>query len=107
MGAIFESVITALIKKMIPHFPTPLTKTMKDSTSIPEEISGYYSDEVRARPGQTPGLLALSLGLSVNFADDHAMLEAGMLMYDAFYAWCRSAQGQTHDWNPAAMGMAR
>src|SRR5262249_14770699 len=56
---------------------------------------------------QAPGLLALSLGLSVNFADDHAMLEAGMLMYDACYAWCRSAQGQTHDWNPAAMGMAR
>jgi len=45
--------ITALIKKMIPHFPTPLTKTMKDSTSIPEEISSYYSDEVRARPGET------------------------------------------------------
>ena len=55
MGAIFESamLITALIKKMIPHFPTPLTKTMKDSTSIPEEISSYYSDEVRARPGET------------------------------------------------------
>jgi len=50
---------------------------------------------------QSPGLLALSLGLSVNFADDHEMLEAGMVMYDAFYAWCRSAQGQTHDWNPA------
>jgi len=52
---------------------------------------------------QSPGLLALSLGLSVNFHDDHQMLEAGMVMYDAFYAWCRSAQGQGHDWNPAAM----
>jgi rhodanese-related sulfurtransferase len=36
--------------------------------------------------GQSPGLLALSLGLSVNFADDHEMLEAGMVMYDAIYA---------------------
>ncbi len=53
---------------------------------------------------QSPGLLALSLGLAVNFADDHDMLEAGMVMYDAFYAWCRSAQGQTHDWNPALRG---
>ena len=52
---------------------------------------------------QSPGLLPLSLGLSVNFGDDHDMLEAGMVMYDAFYAWCRSAQGQGHDWNPAAM----
>jgi rhodanese-related sulfurtransferase len=55
---------------------------------------------------QSPGLLALSLGLSANFSDDHQMLEAGMVMYDAFYAWCRSAQGQGHDWNPAAMTAA-
>ena len=50
---------------------------------------------------QSPGLLALSLGLSANFADDHAMLEHGMVMYDAFYAWCRSLQGETHNWTPA------
>jgi len=50
---------------------------------------------------QSPGLLALSLGLAANFADDHAMLEHGMIMYDAFYAWCRSLQGETHNWNPA------
>src|SRR6266481_4826740 len=49
---------------------------------------------------QSPGLLALSLGLSANFPDDHAMLEHGMVMYDAFYAWCRSWQGETHNWTP-------
>src|SRR5260370_5041504 len=49
---------------------------------------------------QSAGLLALSLGLSANFADDHAMLEHGMGMYDACYAWCRSLQGQTHNWTP-------
>ena len=49
---------------------------------------------------QSPGLLALSLGLSANFADDHEMLEHGITMYDAFYAWCRSCQDQTHNWNP-------
>jgi len=52
---------------------------------------------------QSPGLLALSLGLSANFADDHAMLEHGMVMYDAFYAWCRSCQDEKHNWNPAAL----
>ena len=52
---------------------------------------------------QSPGLLALSLGLSANFADDHAMLEHGMVMYDAFYAWCRSCQDEKHNWNPAAV----
>jgi rhodanese-related sulfurtransferase len=51
---------------------------------------------------QSPGLLALSLGLSANFPDDHATLEHGIVMYDAFYAWCRSLQGETHNLTPAA-----
>jgi hypothetical protein len=29
------------------------------------------------------------------------MLEHGMVMYDALYAWCRSLQAETHGWNPA------
>lgn len=41
---------------------------------------------------QSAGLLAISLGLSANHEhDDHAMLEHGMTIYDALYAWCRSA----------------
>jgi rhodanese-related sulfurtransferase len=39
---------------------------------------------------QSPGLLALSRGLSDNFRDDHEMLKHGMVMYDALYAWCRT-----------------
>jgi len=52
---------------------------------------------------QSPGLLAVSLGLSAIYADDHAMLERGMTVYDALYAWCRDCRDQGHDWNPAAM----
>jgi rhodanese-related sulfurtransferase len=51
---------------------------------------------------QSPGLLAVSLGLSANFADDHEMLEHGLTMYDAFYAWCRSCQDEKHNWTPPA-----
>jgi rhodanese-related sulfurtransferase len=51
---------------------------------------------------QSPGLLALSLGLSANFLDDHEMLDHGMVMYDALYAWCRSLQGESHNWTPPA-----
>jgi rhodanese-related sulfurtransferase len=51
---------------------------------------------------QAAGLLALSLGLSANFPDDHAMLEHGLVMYDALYAWCRTCQGETHNWTPPA-----
>ena len=41
---------------------------------------------------QCAGLLAISLGLSANFTDDHDMLEHGMHIYDALYAWCRASQ---------------
>jgi len=37
---------------------------------------------------EAPGLLAISKGLSLNFADDHEMLRHGMVIYDALYAWC-------------------
>jgi len=47
---------------------------------------------------QAAGLLAASLGLSRMYADDHEQLEAGMLIYDAFYRWCRDAVDETHDW---------
>jgi rhodanese-related sulfurtransferase len=56
------------------------------------------------RPELTPqsaGLVALSLGLSACFADDHEMLAQGMVMYDALYAWCRSEKTEVHTWNPA------
>ena len=56
---------------------------------------------------QSPGLLAVSLGLSAIYADDHAMLEHGMTVYDALYAWCRDCRDQGHDWNPATMMATR
>ena len=47
---------------------------------------------------EAAGLLAISLGLSRMYADDIAQLDAGMLVYDALYRWCRDATGETHDW---------
>jgi rhodanese-related sulfurtransferase len=38
---------------------------------------------------ESPLLLKLSQQLAERFPDDHEMLERGMLMYDALYAWCR------------------
>jgi rhodanese-related sulfurtransferase len=54
-----------------------------------------------ARPELAPqaaGLLAASLGLSRMYGEDQEQLEAGMLLYDAFYRWCRDAVEETHDW---------
>ena len=47
---------------------------------------------------QAAGLLAASLGLSRIYSGDLEQLEAGMLIYDAFYRWCRDAVDETHDW---------
>lgn len=49
---------------------------------------------------QCAGLLAISLGLSRVFADDHEQLRHGFVVYDALYAWLREAQAETHTWNP-------
>jgi len=50
---------------------------------------------------QSPGLYALSLGLSQVFVDDQEMLKHGMVMYDALYAWCKHCQAETHQWPPS------
>jgi len=47
---------------------------------------------------EAPGLLAASLGLSRMYADDLEQLEAGTILYDAFYRWCRDATNETHNW---------
>ena len=49
---------------------------------------------------QAAGLLAISLGLSHNFRDDHEQLEHGFVIYDALYAWSKHVRAETHTWNP-------
>lgn len=49
---------------------------------------------------QCAGLLAISLGLSQLFTDDHEQLRHGMVIYDALHAWLRRARDETHSWNP-------
>ena len=51
-----------------------------------------------ASMAEAAGLLAISLGLSRMYADDLEQLEAGMLVYDALYRWCRDATAETHNW---------
>jgi rhodanese-related sulfurtransferase len=47
---------------------------------------------------EAAGLLAASLGLSRMHTDDLEQLDAGMLLYDAFYRWARDATEETHNW---------
>jgi len=62
-------------------------------------VRGADTSRLELTP-QSAGLYALSLGLSINYRDDHEMLKHGMVMYDALYAWCREGQGETHHWPP-------
>ena len=47
---------------------------------------------------EAAGLLAASLGLSRMYSDDLEQLDAGMLLYDALFRWCRDATDEGHDW---------
>ena len=49
---------------------------------------------------QCAGLLAISLGLSRLFREDHEQIRHGFVMYDALFAWLREARSETHSWNP-------
>lgn len=49
---------------------------------------------------QCAGLLAISLGLSQLYDDDHEQLRHGFVVYDALYAWLTKARDEAHTWNP-------
>lgn len=61
-------------------------------------VRGADTDRLDLAP-QCAGLLAISLGLSHNYTDDHKMLEQGLVIYDALFAWCCHARGERHSWN--------
>jgi hypothetical protein len=62
-------------------------------------VRGADTERLDLAP-QAAGLLAISLGLSHNFKDDHEQLEHGFVLYDALYAWSRYVRAERHSWNP-------
>lgn len=53
------------------------------------------------RDPESPGALPCADDVVVYCVHGHEMLEHGMVMYDALYAWCRSTKSEVHTWNPA------
>jgi AraC-like DNA-binding protein len=49
---------------------------------------------------QASGLWAISAGLAYNYANDHELLEKGMLIYDALYSWAKHLQHEKHTQQP-------
>lgn len=62
-------------------------------------VRGADTDRLDLAP-QCAGLLAISLGLSAHYSDDHEQLAHGFVVYDALLAWLRLARHERHDWNP-------
>ena len=62
-------------------------------------IRGADTAQLELAP-QAAGLLAISVGLSKNFADDHDQLAMGMVIYDALYSWAKFVRDERHSWNP-------
>lgn len=62
-------------------------------------IRGADTGQLALAP-EAPGLLALSLGLSAKYNNDHAMLDAALPIYDALYARAASVASEAHGWPP-------
>lgn len=62
-------------------------------------VRGADTDHHEIAP-EAAGLHAISLGLSQNFDDDHALLAQGMVVYDALYAWAKNGKAEHHTWKP-------
>jgi hypothetical protein len=52
---------------------------------------------------QAAGLLAITLGLGANIRDDQALLQAGLVIYDALFTWCKTMTEERHGWYPETM----
>ena len=68
-------------------------------TRLAEIVRAADTDTLDRSP-QAPGLLAITLGLGANIADDQALLRAGLVVYDALFTWCRTLSGERHGWYP-------
>ncbi|UHC20411.1 sulfurtransferase/chromate resistance protein (plasmid) [Methylobacterium currus] len=78
-----------------------LVEELNLGTAPLQRLAAIVRGADTGRPDLVPeaaGLLAASLGLSRMYADDLEQLDAGMLLYDAFYRWCRDATDETHNW---------
>jgi rhodanese-related sulfurtransferase len=75
-----------------------------------QRLAGIVRGADTDRPdlaAEAPGLLAASLGLSRMFSDDLQQLDAGMLLYDAFFRWCRDATDEKHNWGSHSPAKAK
>jgi rhodanese-related sulfurtransferase len=74
--------------------------TDKSLRLMAEIIRGADTADLTRTP-QSAGLLAISLGISIQCEDDQEALSRGFAVYDALYAWANLAREETHNWPTA------
>jgi AraC-like DNA-binding protein len=62
-------------------------------------IRGADTDD-HSLASQSAGLWAISAGLAYNVKDDYALLQHGLLIYDALYSWAKYLQKEKHTQSP-------
>ncbi|MGR3291095.1 MAG: chromate resistance protein ChrB domain-containing protein [Paracoccaceae bacterium] len=81
-------------------FDTMLTEFMLENEALlrlASVVRGADTNRHDLAP-EAAGLLAISVGLSRQYKDDTAQLDAGMVLYDALYRWARDGFDEGHDW---------
>jgi hypothetical protein len=68
-------------------------------TQLARIVRGADTERLDLEP-QCAGLLAISLGMSRMFKDDHEQLRHGFVVYDALYTWLCEARAERHTWSP-------
>lgn len=58
---------------------------------LAQVVRGADTGQLHLAP-EAAGLLAVSSGPGRVYRDDHELPARGMVLYDALYAWCRSAR---------------
>ncbi|AEI49174.1 chromate resistance protein ChrB domain-containing protein [Runella slithyformis] len=61
-------------------------------------IRGADADD-HAAAAQAAGLWAIAAGMAFNIKDDYALLEQGMVIYDALYSWAKHLRHEKHTQN--------
>ncbi|NJO15020.1 MAG: chromate resistance protein [Thioploca sp.] len=74
----------AFLKKYVSTYPTLHDPVLQRLATI---VRAADTGKLDLAP-QAAGLLAISLGLSHRFTNDHELLKPGLIIYDALYTWC-------------------
>jgi len=104
-----HTLMAAILFTSLAHAATRNTTKIEELTQLKEKLNekegvfkvtyprsdlSVVSNGVKTTP---------PMGLTENLHDDHEMLKAGIIIYDALFTWRRSLKDERHGRNPKAL----